>query len=136
MLLAACGPSDLVGEKKLKPIKNGMTLTEVAGVMGDGPLKPSQPADSLRLFHGFRTQVFLAQGERYQVLWYREKAGSIEEAITREVETPILVHADTVMGKGWAFYDETASLLNLPNPYRSKDRLDSISKAQLAPKRN
>ena len=129
-LMMACGPSDLVGDTKLDPIEGGMPVARVAEIIGNGPLKPLQPSDSLRLYNGFRTQVFLVSGSQYRVIWYREAAGSIEDAITREVETPILMHADTVVGKGWSFYDDKAAELGIPNPYRDRERLDSISESQ------
>ncbi|MBL0937323.1 MAG: hypothetical protein IBJ03_00400 [Gemmatimonadaceae bacterium] len=129
-VMVACGPSDLVGDKKLGPIEGGMPIARVAEIIGNGPLTPLQPTDSIRLYHGFRTQIFLANGSQYRVIWYREAAGSIEDPITREQETPILLHADTVVGKGWSFYDDKAGELGIPNPYRDKERLDSISQAQ------
>ncbi len=128
--LMACGPSDVVGKGKLDPIEGGMPIAGVAEIIGKGPLSPLQPSDSLRLFNGFRTQIFLAGGTQYRVIWYREEAGSIEDAITRERETPILLHADTVVGRGWSFYDDKAQELGIPNPYRDRERLDSISQAQ------
>lgn len=131
---AACGgTTDLVGKEKLDAVKDGAPIADVVAVIGEGPLKPNQPADSLRLFHGYRTQAFLAAGERYQVIWYREKAGNLEQPITREVETPIMLHADTVMGHGWQFFDEKTELLGIPNPLRSQARLDSIVKTQTPP---
>jgi len=129
-LLTACGPSDIVGKGKLDPIDGGMPIARVAEIIGTGPLKPLQASDSLRLFNGYRTQIFLAGGSQYRVIWYREEPGSIEDAITRERETPILVHADTVVGRGWSFYDDKAQELGIPNPYRERERLDSISQAQ------
>lgn len=131
MLLAACGPSDIVGKEKLEPVVEGMKLSELGSALGAGPLTPNQPADSLRLFNGYRTQIFLAAGKQYRVVWYRAEPGSIEDEIVRERETPILLADDAVIGKGWAFFDETATEVGLPNPYRSKARLDSLAKGQL-----
>jgi len=131
-LLAACGPSDVVGKDTLDPIEEGMTLEAVAGVLGTGPLTVNQPADSLRLYHGFRTQLFLVNGQNYRVLWYREAAGTVEQEITRERETPILFDGNNqVIAKGWADFDDKAAELNIPNPYRAAERLDSISKSQV-----
>ena len=44
----------------------------------------------------------------YKVLWYREAAGSVEEPIVREKETPILLRGDSVLVKGWDDFDDTA----------------------------
>ncbi|MCE2899780.1 MAG: hypothetical protein ACK6DP_19425 [Gemmatimonas sp.] len=130
LLLAACGPSDVVGKEKLGPVNEGMKLADLPPVLGTGPLAPNQPADSLRLFNGYRTQVFLVQGKQYRVVWYRDKPGSIEEEISRERETPVLLENDVVIGKGWAFFDQTAEEVGIPNPYRTRERLDSIAQAQ------
>lgn len=136
ILLAACGgTSDLVGKDKLQGIKEGTKLADVVTSIGEGPLKPIQPGDSVRLHHGYRVQEFFASGDRYKVIWYREKAGNVEEAITRQNETPILLHADTVMGTGWNYFDEKAEKLGIPNPMRDAARLDSIAKSQ-QPKKN
>ena len=131
-LLAACGPSDVVGKDTLDPIEEGMTLEAVAGVLGTGPLTVNQPADSLRLYHGFRTQLFLVNGQNYRVLWYRKAPGELEDQITRESDTPILFdREDRVIARGWSEFDDKAADLGIPNPYRAAERLDSISKSQL-----
>jgi len=130
--MAACGPSDLVGKEKLAPVKEGMTFQEVDAILGKGPLDPMQPGDSLRLHNGFRTQVFLLQGKRYTVLWYRDTPGSIEDEITRNTETPLLFDGNQVIAKGWSDFDTKAEELHIPNPFRSKERLDSIAKSQIA----
>lgn len=110
-----------------------MPLDSVLSVIGSGPLTPNQPSDSLRLVNGFRTQVFLVKGEQYRLIWFREAPGSIEEEISRERETPILLGGSgQVVAKGWADFDSKAADLGLPNPYRTRERLDSMSNAQLA----
>ena len=130
LVAAACGPSDLVGKTKLSAVHTGMKQAEVVAIMGTGPLKPHQVADSLRVVNGFRTQAFIVAGQTYRVLWYREAPGSLEDAITREKETPILMKSDTVVSVGWNDFDEAAEKLNIPNPYRASARIDSISKSQ------
>jgi hypothetical protein len=37
------------------------------------------------------------------------------------------LQADTVIAAGWADFDHTALTLNLPNPYRRQERLDSLA---------
>jgi len=127
-VLAACGPSDLVGKDKIGQIEVGMRRDAVLSVLGRGVLNPNQPSDSLRLIQGFRQQQFLSGGNNYQILWYREKPGTVEEQITRENETPVLFQGDTVIAAGWSDFDDAAAKLNLPNPYRAKERLDSLIK--------
>jgi hypothetical protein len=129
LTLAACGPSDLVGKDKLSKIKDGDQLEAVATALGEGPLKAFQPGDSLRLFHGYRSQTFLTNGKTYRVIWVRDEPGTVEDAIVREKESPIVLEGDKVIGTGWTFFDKTAQEVGLPNPYRSKERLDSIAKA-------
>ena len=127
LLLTACGPSDLVGKGKIGKLDVGMPRDSVLAILGTGTLTPNQPGDSLRLIQGFRQQQFFSGGATYQVIWYRETPGSVEEPITREHETPVLLQADTVIAAGWADFDDTALKLNLPNPYRSQERLDSLA---------
>ena len=129
LALAACGPSDVVGKAKLEKVKEGTKLTELPALIGTGPLTAMQPGDSLRLFHGYRTQVFIAKGQSYRVVWVRDEPGSIEDAIVREKESPILLRGDEVIGKGWSFFDKTANEVGLPNPYRDKEHLDSMAHA-------
>lgn len=121
---------DLVGADTVAKVKEGMTADEAVAVLGEGKLTPHQKADSLRLFRGFRNQAYFVNGVRYQVIWYREKPGSIEENITRENETPILLQEGKVIGSGWKFYDAKATEVGLPNPLRAQERLDSIAKSQ------
>jgi hypothetical protein len=132
LTLAACGPSDVVGKAKLEKVKDGMKLAELTNVIGKGPLTAMQPGDSMRLFNGYRTQVFMAKGQSYRVVWVRDEPGSIEDAIVREKESPILLAGDSVIGKGWSFFDKTASEVGIPNPYRDKEHLDSMARAAKA----
>ena len=127
LLFAACGPSDLVGKEKVADLRVGMPRDSVLAMLGTGSLVPNQPSDSLRLLKGFRQQQFYSNGTLYQIIWYREKPGSVEEPIARETDTPVLLAEDLVVAAGWAEFDEAASRLNLPNPYRSQERLDSLA---------
>ncbi len=130
---AACGPSDIVGKDRLRSIATGLSVDSVITLLGPGPLSPLQPTDSLRLKAGYLTQTFLVAGEQYRILWYRESPGSVEDPITRETMTPILFRGDGVIAAGWADFDRKARELDIPNPYRSRERLDSIASTQ-APK--
>jgi hypothetical protein len=127
-LFAACGPSDL-GADRLKSVDGGAPRTELLQAMGQGPLVGAG-ADTMRLVNGYRRQMYVVSGQQYEVVWYRAEPGSLADPITKERETPILVHADTVMGWGWKYFQKKARELDLPDPLRSSERLDSISRSQ------
>ena len=128
--LVACGPGDVVGKDKLDPIKEGMTKQAVMPIVGTGPLVPTRAADGARLANGFRSQTYFVNGANYQVIWYREAIGTLDDSISRQTDTPILFRNDTVMGWGWSYFDKKTGELGLPNPLHDRERLDSISKAQ------
>ena len=127
LALAACGPSDLVGKEKVADLRVGMPRDSVLAILGTGSMAPNQPSDSLRLLKGFRQQQFYSNGTLYQIIWYREKPGSVEEPIARETDTPVVLAVDLVVAAGWAGFDEAASRLNIPNPYRGQERLNSLA---------
>jgi hypothetical protein len=129
IMLAACG-SDDVGAAKLKVLKENASRDSVLLVMGTGPLVGTG-VNALRVVNGFRHQIYLVAGKQYEVLWYREKPGAIEDKIVRETETPLVVVDNKLVGQGWKFYGDYASKMNLPNPGREKEMIDSISNAQL-----
>jgi hypothetical protein len=128
--IVACGPSDVVGKDKLDPIEEGMTKQAVLTIIGNGPLQPVNAPDIVRLTNGYRTQAYLVDGANYQVIWYREAIGTLNDSISRQTDTPILFRNDTVIGRGWSVYDKKSGEIGLPNPLRERERLDSISKAQ------
>ncbi len=128
ILLAACGPDD-VGAAKLKVLKENTSRDSVLAVMGTGPLVGTG-VNSLRVVSGFRHQVYIVAGKQYEVLWYREKPGSIEDKIVRENETPLVVVDNKLVGHGWSFYTGYAEKMHLPNPARDREIVDSIARAQ------
>jgi hypothetical protein len=130
--VVACGPSDVVGKEKLDPIKEGMTKQAVLPIIGNGPIQPVNAPDVVRLTNGYRTQAYLVNGANYSVIWYREAAGTLDDSISRQTDTPILFRNDTVMGWGWSYYDKKSGELGLPNPLNERARLDSIARAQQA----
>lgn len=134
LAVIACGggESDAVGASKLDAIDEGMPKDSVLPIIGTGPLTPIKAPDVLRLVNGFRTQIYLVNGVNYQVIYYREALGSLEDSISRAVETPILLKNDTVMGWGWNYYEKASADLGLPNPLNKAARLDSIAKSQQA----
>lgn len=129
LLLAACGPSD-IGASKLKPLHSGATRDQVLAAMGTGPLAPTKPADQPRIVNGFRRQMFITSGQAFEVFWYREEPGTVEDPILKERETPVLMVGDTLAGWGWKFYSPFAAKINLPDPTADQARLDSIYRSQ------
>lgn len=127
---AACGPSDVVGKEKLGSIEEGMTKQAVMAVIGTGPVQPTTANDAVRITNGYRMQAYMVNGENYQVVWYREAPGTLADSISRQTDTPILFRNDTVMGRGWSYFDKKTGELGLPNPLHDRERLDSISKSQ------
>ena len=91
--------------------------------------------DAPRIVSGFRRQMFITGGKTYEVLWYREDPGSLNDAIVHEHETPILLQGDSLLGWGWKFFSAKAKEINLPDPSRDKERMDSIVKSQSPPKK-
>ena len=126
--LAACGSSD-VGAAKLKVLKTNTSRDSVLAIMGTGPLAGTG-VDTLRMAHGFRRQAFMVAGAQYEVLWYRDTPGTLDDPILKERETPLVIEDNKLKGVGWSFYDKLAQEKNLPNPSLSKQRLDSIVQSQ------
>jgi hypothetical protein len=130
LVLAACGPSDL-GAAKLKPLKTGTPRATVLSTMGTGPLAPTSPMEQPRIVNGFRRQMYITNGGNgYEVLWYREEPGTVEDPILKERETPLVLVGDTLVGWGWKFYTPYAKKEKLPDPSHDAARLDSIYKSQ------
>lgn len=130
--LAACS-SDL-GAAKIKKIPKDGSLQQVIAELGEGPLNAALPADSIRLAGGFRKQTYIAGGAKIDVIWYREEPGSLDDAIAKVTETPVVLRDGKFQGGGWSFYEEFAGKAGIPNAIRGRERLDSISKAQSAGK--
>ncbi|MBL0169148.1 MAG: hypothetical protein IPP90_00255 [Gemmatimonadaceae bacterium] len=129
LVLGACG-SDDVGAARLKSLKGGTARAEVLSTIGEGQIKPVQPADSLRIVSGYRVSKYMADGMTHEVLWYRDSTGTMESPIGRTSDTPVVIVNDTVAGWGWKFYDKYSAAHKLPNPSKDKERLDSIYRAQ------
>lgn len=131
VLAAACGSSDLGGDK-LKALKTGDTRAKVAEVMGTGPLTSSTGADSTRLMQGYRLQRYVTNGTTHEIIWYREKPGTLEDGLDASLVTPVVLVADTVVGWGWNFFSKYAAKNGLPDPSKDASRLDSIAKSQMS----
>jgi hypothetical protein len=115
--VAACGPSD-IGAGKLKGVDHGTTRAELLERIGQGTLTAANSVDSVRLVNGHLHQVFLSKGEQYEVIWLRETPGSLGDSLSRTTQTPIVLHADTVEGWGWKFFEKRSLETGIPNPYR------------------
>lgn len=113
--LAACG-DDEAASARIKKIEPGMTRDQALAEMGDGPLT-AEGADSARVVHGYRHTRYLIDGKQFEVIYARDEAGKVTEALTSALETPIVIEGDKVIGKGWEYYTKTAmQQLRLPNP--------------------
>ena len=111
------------------PLRTDTSRDSVLAVMGTGPLVGTG-VDTLRMAHGFRRQAFMVAGAQYEVLWYRDTPGTLDDPILKERETPLVIEDNKLKGLGWSFYDKLAQEKNLPNPSLSKQRLDSIVQSQ------
>jgi hypothetical protein len=113
--VSACNDRHDVGEKLLKPVHEGMPKDSLSLIMGKGPLTALY-ADTLRVENGFRRSVYFIDGAMFEVLYYREEAGDVSEPVLLDVETPIVVVDNKVLGWGWDYYMEAAQQYKLPTP--------------------
>jgi hypothetical protein len=127
-IVAACGGD--VGAAKLKKLPEDASRDAVLQAVGNGPIIPQAENDRLRVVNGFRRQVFITNARQIEVIWYREEPGSLNDKITKDRETPILVENGKMLGWGWKYYQPFADSMKLPDPVRDSIRLDSIYKAQ------
>ena len=112
LLITACS-SDL-GADRLKGLDDGDTRDKVLSTMGSGP-KTAVGTDSLRIASGFRRQMFTANGKQFEIVWYSEEGSSLEAAITRKTDTPVVLSEGKLLGWGWSFYDDFTAEQKLPN---------------------
>lgn len=129
LAVAACGGGDL-GEARLKSIPKDASREQVLSAIGDGPIVPITATDSFRVVQGYRRQLYTVEARQYEVIWYHEAPTNLNDAITREQDTPIVLQDGTFIGYGWSMYNRLASEKDLPNPLRGRERLDSISRSQ------
>lgn len=128
VFIAAC-QSDL-GEARLKSIPKDATQEQVMAVLGSGTLVALSASDSLRLVDGFLRHSYMVNGKRFEFIWYREHPGSLNDKISREEETPVVLIDGKFAGYGWSYFEKLTKSEGLPNPSRDAARLDSIAKAQ------
>ena len=97
-------------------VHTGMTADSVLKVLGTGPLVANQPTDARHVINGFRRQAVVADGQIYTVVWYRTVAGSVNEPITPERESPVVLVADTVVATGWDAFRTLSAARGFPPP--------------------
>jgi hypothetical protein len=127
--LAACGGGDRA--LRLPKLPDGGSRADVLAALGSGPLT-AIGNDTLRLADGFRRQVFMVGGHRYEVIFFRRAPGSLEEDITRDVEVPVVLRDDVLLHSGWEKYDQLAGEVGLPN-WRARDAAEAARLRSLAP---
>ena len=117
-LFAACSDNE-IGSKRLKPVHAGMPKDSVLAIMGTGPLT-AHYADTLRLEQGFRHSTYFIDGNRYEVLYYREATGDVTEPVEQQVETPVVLSNGKALGWGWRFFVEAMEQYKIPSPIQAK----------------
>lgn len=137
-VLGACGGNSDIGASRLKETHPGMPRDSVLAIMGQGTVGATG-GDSSRVVNGFRHQRFLMNAQLFEVLWYREVPGSVNEKILKEAETPVVLANDTLAGWGWKYYTEQGIKLGLPDVMKlnamaakqdsANAKQDSINKA-------
>jgi hypothetical protein len=109
-------PSDLVAKKKLASLADGAAVSSITTQLGTGPLVANQPTDARHVINGFRRQAVVADGQIYTVVWYRTVAGSVNEPIAPERESPVVLVADTVVATGWDAFRKLSAERGFPPP--------------------
>jgi hypothetical protein len=125
VVLAAC--SGEAGSSHLKGLEKGMGRAEAVASMGTGPLS-STFSDSARLVNGFRHMRYLIDGKQFEIIYARDEPGDVKELVSKELETPVVLMDDKVLGWGWRFYGEAMKEYKLPTPL--------IDTTSLSPKRD
>jgi len=124
-LLAACSDDSEVAvndgtatpaESSAPPgaIRAGMTLDAVYAAIGQGQFAGTGPADTIRIMHGHRAQMFVTNSRMVRVLFARKAKGSLDGPIERSNDTPIVIDGASVLGFGWSDFDRLAKELGLP----------------------
>jgi hypothetical protein len=113
-VLAACGTSE-VGSDVLDDVEAGMTRASVLSVIGQGPVTATGN-DTVRVVNGYRHMRYLRDGKMIEVIYYRTEPGDVKELVAQDVETPVVLADDKVLGWGWRFYVDAMKTYGLPTP--------------------
>lgn len=105
-LIAACSSSETIENERLTPITNGISRDSVMQIIGRGQIFAVEPVDIDRLYRGFRQDRLDVMGSPYAVLWFHEGRGTVRDSLQRQLDTPILFQADTVVSVGWSAFDK------------------------------
>ena len=124
LLLAACSDETEVAlsDSTAAPAKSadagairaGMTVESVYAALGQGQFTGTGPADTIRIMHGHRAQMFVTSSRMVRVLFARTTKGALDGPIQRSNDTPIVIEGASVLGYGWADFDRLAKEIGLP----------------------
>lgn len=112
--LSGCA-GDTSDQTERLAVQEGMSLDSVLVQIGEGPVRPAMPADSVQLLHGHRRYLLSAGDALFTLLLYRSTPSTTADSVRRADEEPILLIRDRVVVSGWRAYDSVAMLRGLPN---------------------
>jgi hypothetical protein len=92
----------------------GITRDSLFRLIGDGPIQPRAPYDTIAVVHGYRAQLLVLPNALYHVLWHRAEAAPHEAPPDRTRDTPILLGSGRVIAAGWEAFDRAVTDLQLP----------------------
>jgi hypothetical protein len=95
-------------------IRAGMSVDAVYAAIGQGQFTGTGPADTIRIMHGHRAQMFVTSSRLIRVLFARQAKGTLDGPIQRSNDTPIVIEGASVLGYGWADFDRLAKDIGLP----------------------
>lgn len=100
--LAAIVTVGACGDTRLKKLTTGIEKDSVAVVMSaDAP---------------YRSQDFLTEGKRWEVLMYSRGDSTAVDTIPWRDLSPVVLTDGKVVGWGWGYWEEQASVLKIPVP--------------------
>lgn len=112
LLLPACGTTDTIRTRnraRLDQLREGMTRDEVLAVMGTGPatLTTEQPPYVETLVDNpYRTAIFRSENATWEVLFYLTELQLLDNTITEDELTPIVLRNGVLTGWGWIYWNE------------------------------